>query len=305
MTNVTASSSTTTTTTEEAKKSNSVAVSKAYERRFPDFPAAPWIDGNPHWRACLRENQWTRWDGTTGTSQEHMAWARDTMKALFGAAEFRPYGRHDGCEFFIHDDLTQQGHGFGCFKIEGRIFDVQPRDVLRLCFDMSKIIQLDTTTVFYKLYPSYAINNNNNNNNETSFVAPVYWSNDPGFPFYVRDGTDLTGFMRDEEDPNVIWQLGVGVAIDNYTSQPGRALKATDRYWAYRLEPAAGGTGTKVSIICQCCLNGWIPKFLSNYFVCKVLIDSLRTMEKTVAQIKATDAAEYKGILQEMGLEGW
>ena len=135
---------------------------------------------------------------------------------------------------------------------------------------------------------------------------PVYWCNDPGFPFSFRDGTDLTGFLPDDDDQgneDTIWQVAVGVDLSSSSaSQPG-AVKAMDRYWAYRLEKV-GPQQTKVSILCQCCLNGWMPRFLSNYFVCRVLIDSLRKMEATIAQLKADDPQGYEATCAKMGLNG-
>lgn len=289
----------------------SFAVGKKYTGRYPEAPAAPWLDSLPSWRTCLSSNTWKRWDGTVATAQEHMYWMREQAKALFDDQndEFRPYGKHRGCTYYIHDGLTQAGDGYGCFKIHGPVLaNVQPRDVLRLCFDMPQIIELDPTCVFYKLMKAYPLTLGD----KTSYVHPVYWCNDPGFPFYYRNGIDLTGFMPDTDDEvkdddnekyvgnkgdasdsSVIWQLGVGVTLDDWVTPPG-TVKATDRYWAYRLSPTPDGTGTQVSILCQCCLNGWIPKILSNYFVCQVLIDSLARMERQVHKWKIDEEAKQQ-----------
>ena len=283
----------------------SAAIGPRYARRYAADAleqSVPWLD--PHWESSISTNTWTRWDGTTGTAQEHMIWMRDQVKSLFSeerASEFRPHGQHDGCRFYIHPELTAAGDGYGCFKIEGRVFDVQPRDVLRICFDMQSTIDLDATAVFYKMMKPCTIDNKDA---KSSMVLPVYWCNDPGFPFSYRDGIDLTGFLPDQDpNSNVIWQVAVGVNMDGFSSQPG-ALQAKDRYWAYRLEPVADG-GTKVSIICQCCLHGWIPKFLSNYFVCKVLTDTLGKLEKKIAQLKAEDTAGYEQKMKDIGLGDW
>ena len=300
-----------------------VGIGKKYSKRFlrvnddddgndgDEYPS-PWLDDNAHWTKCLEQNQWTRWDGTMGTAQEHMKWMQQQAKSLFSAAradEFRLYGQHDGCQYYLHNELTRQGDGFGCFKIEGRVFDIEPCDLLRLCFDMTNIPVLDVTAVYYKMAKPYPIIGSSKASlGFSSYVAPVYWSNDPGFPFSFRDGIDLTGFITsdqddddgDESSKNTIWQVACGVDLPAFQSQPG-AIKATDRYWAYRLEKV-GPQQTKVSIICQCCLNGWIPRFLSNYYVCKVLIDSLSKMEKAIAQLKAEDPQRYKERCAKMGL---
>ena len=278
------------------------AIKSTYRHRFDSEGSSPWLDNNEHLQECLSQNQWKRWDGTVGTAREHMEWTKRQVQSFFSKerqCEFREWGKYDGCQFYIHDKLTNEGDGFGLFKIEGRTYDVEPKDVLRKVFDVHNIVEHGSTCVYYKMLKTFA-----GTNRGDPYCSAVYWSEAPGFPFYYRDGIDLTGYLKDDndDDDGTIWQLGVGVDIDNFESQPG-SIQAVDRYWAYRLQPIEGGKKTKVSIICQSCLNGWIPKFLSNKYVCQVLVEYLPKMEADIQKLKKEDPEGYQTKLKELELD--
>ena len=161
------------------------------------------------------------------------------------------------------------------------------------CFDMKGIAAIDRTVVLMKILQKYV-----GNRQDDPFCLAVYWANAPGFPFYYRDGVDISGYDKDED--GVVWQLSVSARGKDFVSMPG-SIAATDRFWAYRLEPNKKDGTTKTTLICQTILNGWIPKSLSNYFTCSVLIDNMSTTEQQVKKNKAS--GEHQKLLKQLELE--
>jgi hypothetical protein len=72
------------------------------------------------------------------------------------------------------------------------------------------------------------------------------------------------------------------------------SLRAVDRYWGYRLEPTllAGRPSTKLTLICQTTLGGWIPTFFVNRAIGQVLADYVGTVEKQGQELLACGAAD-------------
>lgn len=60
---------------------------------------------------------------------------------------------------------------------------------------------------------------------------------------------------------------------------PSLAIRAVDRYWAYKLVPIDGGKRSKLTLLCQTNLFGWMPQFLVNMKIGEVLSDYVRTAE--------------------------
>jgi hypothetical protein len=71
---------------------------------------------------------------------------------------------------------------------------------------------------------------------------------------------------------------------------PSLAIRAVDRYWAYRLEPLEGGSRCKITLLCQTNLFGWMPQFLVNLKIGEVLSDYVRTAESR-GQLLASDGS--------------
>ena len=98
-----------------------------------------------------------------------------------------------------------------------------------------------------------------------------------------------------KDDDGTVWQVSTSIP-SGFTSQPG-AMRAIDRYWAYKLEPNGDGT-TKTTLICQTILNGWIPRFMCNRLMCSTLIDYMTTVVERLEQAKAS--GEHAKILEQM-----
>ena len=285
---------------------NGVGVGAKYEKNFgKDGSKTPWLTDNQELQRRIRENQWIRWDGTEGTIEEHTEWVLGEVRSLTSferSSEFRPYGVKNGCQYYIHDELTAAANGSGLFKIEGTFDDLQPKDVLAIVFDMEIVAKIDPTYALLKVLKTY-----HGKKKGDPYVSAVYWANDPGWPIYVRDGIDSTGYAKDEEDENgktTVWQVSTsltGSAGDSYFQSQPRAVHAKDRYFAYKLETQKDTPNTtKVTIICQTVLNGWLPNFLSNRFVCDVLIDYMTTLVKTIKTRK--ESGEHQKMLEQLQL---
>lgn len=155
--------------------------------------------------------------------------------------EFREYGIKNGCRYYIHDEWTQQAGGYGLFKIEGSLH-LPPQDLLAFIFDMEQVVQADNTMVLNKILVTYR----GKTKGDPPFLVVVYWSNNPGYPFYIRDGIDLTTYHKDED--GTMWQMSVSLTGgDFFRSQPG-GFEATDRIFGYKLVPQGDGT-TRVTCV--------------------------------------------------------
>ncbi len=275
---------------------NKVAVGRKYVKYFGEgSQGTEFLDDNDELQRRIRDNQWIRWDGVEATAEEHGQWVLQELRSLTSperAGEFRPYGVKGGCTYYIHEEATKEAGGSGLFKIEG-VLTFEPRDLLAFVFDMDQVTKADSTVVLNKFVATYF-----GKEKGDPFAAVAYWSNNPGFPFCIRDGIDLTTYHKDED--GIMWQMSVSLTGGDYfRSQPG-GFEATDRIFGYKLVPQGGAT--KVTMICQTDLGGYIPKALSNYMVCGVLIDYMKTIETSVQRRKET--GEHQEVLKKMELDG-
>lgn len=270
-----------------------VVVGKKFQKYLGDGSDTPWLDNNASLQKQIAENRWSRWDGVEGTAESHMDWIHQQAKSLMSEDrqdEFRPYGEKKGVKYSIHDKLTAEGNGYGFFKLEGT-FAIEPRDMVACMFDFGMTAEMDETVVMMKHVKTYQ------KKKTGPFVVAAYWCNAPGFPFHYRDSLDLSGYKKDEN--GVVWQFSVCAKGNDFESMP-YSLAAQNRYWAYRLEPSGDGL-TKVTLICQTELNGWIPKFVSNYVVCSVLIDYMTTAVDKIRKNKESGA--HALLLKQLQLE--
>ncbi len=119
------------------------------------------------------------------------------------------------------------------------------------------------------------------------------WQAAPGFPFVWRDGLDVSSFHKDSD--GVWWQVAVSVPNEMVLYDSSASLRAVDRYWGYRLEPTlslAGRSSTKLTLICQTTLGGWIPTFFVNRAIGDVLAAYVGTVEKQGKELLACGAAD-------------
>lgn len=253
------------------------------------------LDDNAELQRRIKDNKWIRWDGVEATAHEHGQWALNELRSWTSPVrdgEFRKYGEKGGCTYYIHDDETQKAGGYGLFKIEGSL-KLEPKDLLAFVLDMEQVGKADSTVVLNKILATYL-----GEKKGDPFTAVVYWANNPGFPFYIRDGIDLTTYHKDDDETGTMWQMSVSLTGGTYfRSQPG-GFGATDRIFGYKLVPQDDGSTTNVTLICQTDLGGYIPKSLSNYMVCGVLIDYMNTIQTSVQKRKET--GEHQKALKQM-----
>eukprot|EP00934_Nitzschia_sp_Nitz4_P007230 Nitzschia sp. Nitz4//scaffold8_size234185//5292//6134//NITZ4_001226-RA/size234185-processed-gene-0.142-mRNA-1//-1//CDS//3329559713//7220//frame0 len=271
-----------------------VAIGKKYKAKFEGGKAQEFLDDNEALQQRVKNNKWIRWDGVEGTAEEHGQHVLERLRYLSSPerdSEFRYYGTKAGCTYYIHDEETKAANGYGLFKVEA-VLKVEPKDLLAFVFDMEQVGEADETVVLNKVLAMYrgkAVGD--------PFSAVVYWANYPGFPFYIRDGIDLTTYHKD--DDGTMWQMSTSLTGGDYfQSMPG-GMAATDRIFGYKLVPSGDGT-TKVAMFTQTALYGWIPITLSNWMVCGVLIDYMKTIEEGVA--KAKEAGTHQKLLEQLEL---
>ncbi|CAJ1950834.1 unnamed protein product [Cylindrotheca closterium] len=278
----------------------SVAVGRKFQKSYGDGSSTPWLDDDPLLQQQIQKNQWIRWDGTQATAQQHMYWMKEQAQSFMSDerhGEYRRYAEHKGVEYFIHDELTKAGKGYGFFKLVGT-FDFEPKDLVACMFDFDLTVEMDDTVILMKNLKTYYQNNKQEETNRVHnpFVNASYWSNAPGFPFLYRDGVDLSGYLVDDDTTSgdddigsTVWQLSMSIRAGDFQSCP-YGLAAENRYWAYKLEPIRekGKVRTRTTLVCQTLLNGCIPKILSNHIVCKVLIDYVASADEVIKKNKKT-----------------
>lgn len=283
-------------------KMGEVVVGRAYQRTFGSdgSKGVEFLDENTELQRRLADNQWIRWDGVEGTAEEHGDWALERMKYWLHPDQdqaFRYYGTKQGCTYYINDEETKAAGGYGFFKIEATL-ELEPKDLLAIVMDMEAVGKEDKSVVMNKVLSTYR-----GPKKGDPFSAVVYWANYPGFPFLIRDGIDLTTYRRDE-DGETMWQMSTSLTGGDYfQSMPG-GMEATDRLFGYKLTPVVTTEGTKqtkVIMICQTVLNGYIPKSLSNYMVCRVLIDYVKSVERAVKERK--EDGTHQAMLKQLELD--
>lgn len=287
----------------------SVAVGKKFQKYYGDGNSTSWLDDDPLLQQQIKKNQWMRWDGNLATAQEHMYWMKGQAESFMSDerhSEYRLYGEHRGVEYFIHDEMTAAGKGYGFFKLTGT-FDFEPKDLLACMFDFGLTVEMDDTVVLMKILATYYQNDKTESKAHNPFVTAAYWSNAPGFPFMYRDGVDLSGYLVDHDTSgdgigSTIWQLSTSIRSGEFQSCP-YGITAENRYWAYKLEPfrEKGELRTRTTLICQTLLNGCIPKILSNFMVCKVLSDYMATIEVVTKTNKSS--GKHTALLKRLRLD--
>mmetsp|Transcript_20927 Transcript_20927/g.37069 ORF Transcript_20927/g.37069 Transcript_20927/m.37069 type:complete len:297 (+) Transcript_20927:79-969(+) len=210
----------------------------------------------------------TRWDGVEGTAAEHIAWMLEQAQTLThpDCQGFEGKTDYRGIKYEMHTNKTREAGGSGFFRLSGKI-DLTPETVVALAMSMTAMSGTDETVLLLDTLYEYS----------DKKTALVQWVNEAGFPFHWRDGVDVSSWTRDEN--GVYWQVAVSVASDIADFASG-SVRAENMYWGYRLEPLNDGTQTKVVLISQTALNGWMPKWLVNMMLGKVLSDYIRTLEE-------------------------
>jgi hypothetical protein len=228
--------------------------------------------------------QLRRWTGDTGNYETHLDWMHEHAKEYTRPDKdgFRPWGEAHGVKYEIHDEMTKTGGGDGYFRLSGEV-DISPQLLIAQVLDAQSIGRLDPTVVYMNMMHTYGDGRS----------RMCLWMAAPGFPFDWRMGLDLTSWRVDSE--GVYWQLSLSVPTE-LDEQPNVALHSIDRYWAYRLEPLDAGRRSKLTLLCQTSLFGWMPQFLVNMKVGEVLADYVRKVEETGLELVASGAAE--GLLQ-------
>lgn len=94
------------------------------------------------------------------------------------------------------------------------------------------------------------------------------------------------------------WKYALSVP-EELPEDPPLAVRAVDRYWAYKLEPLDDGKRCKLTLICQTNLFGWMPQFLVNWKIGEVLSDYVRTAEARGKDLLASGSASK--LLQLLG----
>ncbi|GBG34293.1 Hypothetical Protein FCC1311_105162 [Hondaea fermentalgiana] len=240
---------------------------------------------------CRDDAVFKRWDGVEATAKDHLDWMRDHAREFADPdkAGFVPQGVKDGVVFEIHPEMTRQGNGNGYFRVSGEV-DISPELVVALALDAETLIAEDKTMRYVKMIHSFG---------DSGQTHLGFWVAAPGLPFNMqdpidmytlvpfawRDSADLSGWRRDAD--GTLWQIATSLPDEIPTFKPKRgtcwkpsSIRAETRYWAYKLEPLDGGKRTKVTLLCQTQLNGFIFGALVNPVVGQVMAAYIRDFEK-------------------------
>eukprot|EP00548_Thalassiothrix_antarctica_P018307 CAMPEP_0194192874 /NCGR_PEP_ID=MMETSP0154-20130528/72449_1 /TAXON_ID=1049557 /ORGANISM="Thalassiothrix antarctica, Strain L6-D1" /LENGTH=136 /DNA_ID=CAMNT_0038916675 /DNA_START=29 /DNA_END=436 /DNA_ORIENTATION=+ len=133
----------------KARLSETTVVGDRYKKSLGDNASGstPWLENNEELQTQIKENKWMRWDGVEGTASEHLEWMHKQAVSLTSEErrnEFRPYGKRNGCSYYIHDELTSKANGYGFFKIEATLC-LEPRDMVARSMDMEGLATIDKT----------------------------------------------------------------------------------------------------------------------------------------------------------------
>lgn len=213
----------------------------------------------------------TLWDGSKRTGPEHLEWMLQHLKQHVQktAPGFRNIGHTGGASYEIHDELTAKGDGYGYFRLNCTV-NVSPAMFTAVVMNPLSIAAIDPT-LRYMTFDACAYPDGR--------TWLVYWRAKPPAPLlWDLDGFDLSTYKVDTD--GTIWQYSVSVPHE--ISEAKTAIRAVNMYWGYKLVPVNGGQQTQLTLVCQSALNNAVPKWLGNKFVCQVLADYVRGVERAV-----------------------
>lgn len=101
------------------------------------------------------------------------------------------------------------------------------------------------------------------------------------------------------DEDGTFWTYSLSFPFDLIPIEYG-SIRAVDRYWGYKLKPLDDGKRTRVKLVCQSVLNGWMPQPIVNWQITKVLAHYLRGVEKAGQQEIAAGRAD--ALLEQFGL---
>jgi hypothetical protein len=225
-----------------------------------------------------------RWDGKKGTAREILL---DTLSIVKTAVNETPdqgwislgTSSTNGIEYSYHDERTKQGNGNRFFKLVSPILKgISPQLMIAAMMDPHAVGAIDHTvrnTRMLKKMPD-----------GKTFIYQVVAEAGPRPIFSDRDDVGLTGWEKDQD--GTYWQMSCSLPGLMGTISGG--LRIWTMVWGYRFEnlppqQSDGSPCTRVTLISQTEIFGWLPKFLVNSMVYKVLADYIVTAQEYLVKL--------------------
>lgn len=235
-----------------------------------------------------------RWDGQRGSSRELMANALATIKTF--ANDKKPWvdlGRKHGVHFEYHTEMTVKGNGNRFFRLRA-VCKVPPQLFCVAVLEPTIIGNIDATVRHVRVLKNFE-------DGKSRLVALVAAAG-PRPLFLDRDECALTGYSKDED--GVYWQYSC--TCPSHLPSVKSAVRDHTMYWGYKLEPFPSPTGdgkthTRVTLISQTEIFGWLPKFIVNRAIPTVLSDYIGSVEAHLLEM-IKRGAPARALVESYGL---
>uniref|UniRef100_A0A7S3LQF7 START domain-containing protein n=1 Tax=Aplanochytrium stocchinoi TaxID=215587 RepID=A0A7S3LQF7_9STRA len=226
----------------------------------------------------LKGEKFKVWNGAEQTVPEQLKWMYEHARKYLNTDEgFKSYGTYKGTKMWNHPELTTEADGYGYFKLNAKLSNISPDLFLSLMQDNKIIGQVDATVVTMidmAIVPQEITKSVCNGR-----AKFCYWCNRvPGLSVKHRDGVDLTSWHID--DDGTYWFTSHSTPFDDVAKGHPGAIRGVDTYFAYKIVHENNEDGIEqidVTLVSQTKVGGWLPKFLINRVVGRVLADYVTT----------------------------
>lgn len=242
-----------------------------------------------------KSGNFVRWDGFKGTARQILLNTLEIVKTAVNETPQQGWislGKSStgGIEYSYHQQRTEQGNGNRFFKLISPILKISPQLMIAAMLDPHAVGAIDHTVRNTRMLKKM--------NDGKTFVYQVVAEAGPRPLFSDRDDVGLTGWEKDAD--GTYWQMSC--SLPNLMRTIKNGLRIHTMVWGYQFEslPQAGGNVfTRVTLISQTEIFGWLPKFLVNSMVYKVLADYIITAEEYLLKLTKD---EQEALMKRSGL---
>jgi len=239
-----------------------------------------------------------RWDGKVGTGPELIKLSLEETRAAVNepsGGDWIDLGTKHGIKREYHRQRSEAGNGNRFFRYKA-VVKVPPQLFVAALLEPTILGSVDATIRHVRVVHNYP-------DGVHRLVVPVAEAGPRPF-FYDRDDCALSAFFPPEVGGEGAWWQVSCTVPDAFPSVKS-AVRNWTMYWGYKLEPfkdeATGATHTRLTLVSQTEIFGWLPKFMVNRLIYDILVDYIRTLEEHLVEMLER-GAPAKMLVESYGL---
>ena len=231
----------------------------------------------------------TRWDGFQGTIQEISEQCLKEIRQAIDeprGGDWVDLGRHHGVDREYHVGRTNANKGNRFFRFRSTI-QASPQLIIAALMEPTVFGRVDALVRHARPLLDFPDGRHR--------IAYVVAEAGPRPFFSDRDDCALSAYFP----PHLVkggkgeW-YHVSCTLPDHFPSVSSAIRNHTQFWGYKLEPfheaRTGAIHTRVTLISQTDIFGWLPKSLVNQFIPSVLSDYIRHLEEHVVEMEKRGA---------------